>query len=334
MISPTSPDVSKPLCRRKIVPLARSTTESADLSSTPASEYRLNLRRIHTDTVSSALIQFLKETLAPNSLEWLFLQDSGAVTSESSPVTIDQIFKGPIRRHKSSLKKLMIDSAGPAPSTRWRKWKFDREILSYIVSGKMGTLREVAFSLDYKDWHFLLQRLPQIPHVRTLYILRISDSHLHHHHHSDHLDPKELALQLMDVVAFRPDVELCYLGISNKCFEIMEGTSSGDDAGINFRDGAAVSANADNSEDDVDSDDDDEDDEDDDDDDDGGGAMDLHPTANASDGNGDDEWMSDTDADSDILMGEDGTRQPRLKLREILFYDDKVDVFRARHRKL
>lgn len=149
MTSPTSPDVSKPLCRHKNVPRL---SDSADLSSTRASEYRLNLRRIHTDTVSSALIQFLKETLAPNSLEWLFLQDSGAVTTESSPVTIDQIFKGPIRRHKSSLKKLMIDSARPAPSARWRKWKFDREILSYIVGGKMGALREVAFSLDYKDW--------------------------------------------------------------------------------------------------------------------------------------------------------------------------------------
>lgn len=150
MTSLTSPDVSKPLSRRKISPSARITL---------ASEYRLNLRRIHTDTVSSALIHFLKETLAPNSLEWLFLQDGGVVSSEqsrvrepyASTVTVDQIFRGPLRRHRCSLKKLMIDSAGLG-STRWRKWKVDREVLTYIVSGKMGALREVAFCLDYKDW--------------------------------------------------------------------------------------------------------------------------------------------------------------------------------------
>lgn len=152
MTSLTSPDVSKTLSRRNISPHAR-------ITSTLTSEYRLNLRRIHTDTVSSALIHFLKETLAPNSLEWLFLQDGGVTTSEhskirepyASTVTVDQIFRGPLRRHRCSLKKLMIDSAGLG-STRWRKWKVDREILTYIVSGKMGALREVAFCLDYKDW--------------------------------------------------------------------------------------------------------------------------------------------------------------------------------------
>ncbi|KAL9577337.1 MAG: hypothetical protein Q9212_006426, partial [Teloschistes hypoglaucus] len=152
MTSLTAPDVSKPLSRLNI-------SQPARFTSTLASEYRLNLRRIHTDTVSLALIQFLKETLAPNSLEWLFLQDGGVVTSEqlgvresyASTVTVDQIFRGPLRRHRSSLKKIVIDSAGLGP-TRWRKWKVDREILTYVVSGKMGALREVAFCLDYKDW--------------------------------------------------------------------------------------------------------------------------------------------------------------------------------------
>ncbi|KAL9580077.1 MAG: hypothetical protein Q9203_006451, partial [Teloschistes exilis] len=197
MTSLTSPDVSKTLSRRKISPHAR-------ITSTLTSEYRLNLLRIHTDTVSSALIHFLKETLAPNSLEWLFLQDGGVTTSEhsrtrepyASTVTVDQIFRGPLRRHRCSLKKLMIDSASLG-STRWRKWKVDREILTYIVSGKMGALREVAFCLDYKDW-------------------------------------------LMDVVVFRPDVELCYLGIANKCFEIMEGKTTTPE-GVTFRgEGTAV----------------------------------------------------------------------------------------------
>ncbi|KAL8688656.1 MAG: hypothetical protein Q9218_005488 [Villophora microphyllina] len=347
MISATSPDVSKPLSqRRSKFPSFSQARSSADPSSVPASEYRLNLRRLHTDTVSPALIHFLKETLAPNSLEWLFLQDGGIIASEqsgeresyASTVTIDQIFKGPLRRHRSSLKKLMVDSNGLSPS-RWRKWILNRDVLSYIVSGKMSALREIAFSLDHKDWHFFLQRLPQIPHVRSLYIPHIAEHNVGHMH-GHHFDPKEIALQIMDVVALRPDVELCYLGIANKCFEIMEGTFSSDDAGgVIFRDGAAVSANPESSE--SDDDDSDHEDEDDEDEDDEGEGMD-HATASTaaianggSSSDGDvEEAMSETDGDSDILMGEDGQKHPRLKLREILFYDDKVSVFKARHRQL
>lgn len=56
-------------------------------------QYHLNLRKIHTDAASPALISFLKETLAPNTLETLFLQDRKrsstiAVTIVSSAVAI------------------------------------------------------------------------------------------------------------------------------------------------------------------------------------------------------------------------------------------------------
>jgi hypothetical protein len=54
-------------------------------------QYHLNLKKIHTDAASPALISFLKETLAPNTLETLFLQDrrrpsaAAAVTIVSLP---------------------------------------------------------------------------------------------------------------------------------------------------------------------------------------------------------------------------------------------------------
>jgi hypothetical protein len=119
------------------------------------SEYQLNLKRIHTNTVSPSLISFLKETLAPNSLEVLFLQED---RSYSSTVTVDAIYRGPMRRHKASLKKLMIDSSEKGPdghtttSSRWRRWMMNREILTFITSGRMSSLRELAVSIDYKDW--------------------------------------------------------------------------------------------------------------------------------------------------------------------------------------
>lgn len=132
-----------------------SSSKAYKASFTLRSDYQLNLKRIHTNTVSPSLISFLKETLAPNSLEVLFLQEG---RSYSSTVTVDAIYRGPMRRHKASLKKLMIDSSGKGPdghsttSSRWRRWMMNREILTFITSGRMSSLRELAVSIDYKDW--------------------------------------------------------------------------------------------------------------------------------------------------------------------------------------
>ena len=155
-------------------------------------EYRLNLRRIHTDHVSSALVSFLKETLAPNSLEWLILQDRGKT---ASTVTIESIYRGPLRYHRSSLKKVSIDSSSSlnsgTRSNRWKRWQLSREILAFITSGKMNSIRELGMAIDHKDWvsyshcspitaaanknpqHYFLQRLPNIPHLRSLYLPHI-----------------------------------------------------------------------------------------------------------------------------------------------------------------
>lgn len=128
---------------------------TANLSNVGGSEYRMNLKRLHTNAVSPSLINFLKDTLAPNSLEWLFLQEGRPYASS---VTMDAIYRGPLKRHKGSLKKLLIDSSdrtrdGRATSNaRWRKWIFNREILSFVLGGKMSALRELGMALDYRDW--------------------------------------------------------------------------------------------------------------------------------------------------------------------------------------
>jgi hypothetical protein len=140
---------------RSAYPGSPSPSKAYKASYTLRSEYQLNLKRIHTNTVSPSLISFLKETLAPNSLEVLFLQEG---RSYSSTVTVDAIYRGPMRRHRASLKKLMIDSGEKGPdghtttSSRWRRWMLNREILTFITSGRMSSLRELAVSIDYKDW--------------------------------------------------------------------------------------------------------------------------------------------------------------------------------------
>jgi hypothetical protein len=116
-------------------------------------EYGLNLKQIHTNAVSPSLITFLKETLAPNSLQVLFLQEG---RSYNSAVTIDQIYRGPIKRHKASLQKLMIDSSEKGDdafgSLRWRRWMLTTEISTYLTSGRMAALKELGVALDYRDW--------------------------------------------------------------------------------------------------------------------------------------------------------------------------------------
>lgn len=303
--SPTQP----PRLRRK--------PSSDSLSS--GSEYQLNLRRIHTDAVSKELVTFIKIALAPNSLEWMFLQDS---PSNSSVVSLDTIYRGPLRRHRASLTKVMIDSAhGPATSrsrtTAAMKWMFNREVLTFVTSGKLSRLRELAMVVEYKDWHFFLQKLPNIPHLRSLYVPHIAD-----HPYGSSLNYKEFAMGAVDTVALRPEIQLCYLGIRNKCFEILETKHKPRSGGSQ----ASVDTEGDSDDDGQDTDHHDDDDDSDD------GPPSPLPAAQVDDDSdaGERSPLSEDEEDS----VEPGKRKIRFKLREILFYDDKISIFKARHARL
>lgn len=310
------------------------TNTSRGISNVPM-EYRLNLKKIHTDCVSSALIIFLKETLAPNTLEQLFLQDR---RSQATTVTIDAIFKGPIKRHRSSLQRLMLDSSTKIPRgpnvanepTTWRNWMLNREVLSFITSGRMSSLKELSVAIEYKDWHFFLQRLPQISQLRSLNIPFVAD------HVTPAYDPKELALQVVDIISLRPEIQLCYMGVSHKCFEILENRSHDDSssaadtsasATTGGLGGTVVDHEEDDDEEDGSDDDDEEEDEEEDDDGTAIGATDADETeSDLSD-------HDDSDGDS-FVSSEENDAKLKLRLREILFYDDKVAIFKARHGKL
>lgn len=140
--------------------------------------------------------------------------------------------------------------------------------------------------------------------------------------------PKELALQVMDVVALRPDVALCYLGIVNKCFEIMEGIYN-DDATVTFRDSAtgpvARPSSPVDSDEDSDSDDVEEDEEDE------GNVGTADGGQHNSDSDSQKESLGESDDEGE---GSVGRKEMNLKLREILFYEEKVSIFKARHGKL
>ena len=130
-------------------------------------------------------------------------------------------------------------------------------------------------------------------------------------------EPRELALQIVDIVALRPEVELCYIGITRKCFEILENVRGKEGEGSAV--GSAV--HGDEAGDDDDEDEDNIPDDGDDDDDDN---LRQHSSSESTE-----------QADSDSEDEADTRRQNvHLSLREILYYDDKVSIFKARHGKL
>ncbi|KAM0322901.1 hypothetical protein ACHAQA_009243 [Verticillium albo-atrum] len=315
-------------------------------------QYHLNVKKIHTDMASVPLINFIKDTLGPNSLEVFFLQDRRR--SVPPAVTISQIFKGAIKRHRSSLRKVLLDSSeykaphGNLPeSFRWLNWTATTEMLLYMTSGRMGNLRELSMSLQYRDWHTLLQRLIGLPQLRSLHIPKIAD------HAAGNYDPRELALQIVDIISLRPEIQLCYVGIGKKCFEILEnkpldsathGVAATDPSNDAAPAGHGVAgphgSGADEEDDDDDVSDDDasqvdtSEDEGDEAPAGGANANDAASIVDVDDSQSE-ASLGSTDSDADSFREADhvGAR-PRLRLREILFYDDKVAIFKARHGRL
>ncbi|KAF7593520.1 hypothetical protein BBP40_011431 [Aspergillus hancockii] len=277
-----------------------------------SSEYLLRLKHIHTDAVSPYLLLFIKDTIAPNTLETLFLHEAPLY---DSIVHVDAIYRNVIRNHRMSLKQILVDSTERSPSgmeiatSRWRKWMFTREIISFVTSGRMPRLRELSMTIHSKDWHYFLQRLPNIPHLRALHIAHVA--------HPIHRDPKELALQILDIVTIRPEVGISYVGMQSKCYEILEGKRGEkddfEDANDSYSEGfvpgsedwPASDTNDDDSDNDV-----------------GGSAHESNSELSS-----DDHSSSDAD-DSD---SESSRSRVAFRLREILFYDDKISIFKARH---
>lgn len=82
--------------------------------------------------------------------------------------------------------------------------------------------------------HFILQRLPNIPCLRSLCIPRIQETL---RTVSDRID---LAFQVLDIVTLRPEIELCYLAIQQKCFKIYETKSPQNAKAPDSKDGPAA----------------------------------------------------------------------------------------------
>jgi hypothetical protein len=140
-------------------------------------------------------------------------------------------------------------------------------------------------------------------------------------------------MQVVDMIFLRPEIELLYLGISNKCFEIIENRQSEESnttleppgsgsPGGNATDDEEDDEDGDGSDDDADGDEEDEEDD--------------GIATEAVEADGMDYEPSDTgESELESMDGsDDGRSKFSLRLREILFYDDKVAIFKARHMRL
>jgi hypothetical protein len=138
-------------------------------------------------------------------------------------------------------------------------------------------------------------------------------------------------MQVVDMIFLRPEIELCYLGISNKCFEILENRNKDDANSATDLTTAGVPGDhtTDDEDEDGASDGSDDDDEEDEDEDDG-------TATEAVEAEGVEYETSDPgDSEAESTEGSDDDRSKfLLRLREILFYDDKVAIFKARHMRL
>ncbi|KAI1433024.1 hypothetical protein GGR50DRAFT_670924 [Xylaria sp. CBS 124048] len=286
-------------------------TRPANVSFKPAStRYHLALKHLHTDQASLGLINFLQETIAPNTLETLYLQDRQRTAKPA--VTLEQVFKSTVKRQWRSLRKLLIDSSdrdSSTPSGRWTHWAVKGQFLSYITSGRMKKLKELGMAIGVEDWHTFLQRLPQLESLCALYIPNM----LGNYEGRSLPPPKEFALNIVDAISLRREIRLVYIGLWHKCFEITE-VAYNDSSNNTSQDvGHAMSVDEapDNATDD----------------------MEDNNVLTDVDDESMDEMPDDVASEPDSFV-EDEENKPRLGLREILYCDDRVGLFQARHGKL
>ncbi|KAF3936815.1 hypothetical protein ABW19_dt0204132 [Dactylella cylindrospora] len=344
--SPYPPTVLAKLSKLSLTPTGQMQNKTS--LHIPPPTYRLRLKKIHTDMISNSLIEFLHHTLAPNSLETLFLQEAAGDHSTSS-VDLSQIVTEVLRRHRLSVQRLLIDSYVQHPDLpaepqlnlqtvhdRKKKWCFDKDTISFLT--EMPRLREVAFGIDFENWHYLLTRLPEMRSLKSLYVPHVLGT-------VDFLKAEKqsdaLIMMIVDVVTLRPECGLCYVGIVNKCFELLEG-DEGSANGDHDSGSGDIGGGTDEEDDDDGSDEDDGTDDGNDEDasDDGNETEDMDDAAS--------DAVGSPMANGNILspfspygsgLEEDDTlptprKRPGIRYREILFYDDKVAVFKARHAKL
>ncbi|KAJ5653706.1 hypothetical protein N7490_000709 [Penicillium lividum] len=288
------------------LPQKRAQKEQSRRSSFTRDDYPLNIKHLRTDTVTQYMMLFIKDTLAPNTLESVYFHEA---PNFDSGVNTEAIYRHILRKHRLSLRRILIEATDrdgnvDGLNASWHKWMFNQEMISFVTSGRMPQLRELGMAMHYRDWHYFLQRLPKISKLHALYLPHIS--------HSIHRDMKEMALQVLDIVSICPDLKITYIGLQSKCYQILETNGPSN----HIHSDASQSPNSHSDSDGLAAFDDDSIDASNDEDD--------LPVDNP------DIITTDISDESESELEENGNSHVHFKLQEILFYDDKISIFKAR----
>lgn len=141
-----------------------------------------------------------------------------------------------------------------------------------------------------------------MPQLRALYLPHIS--------HSTRTDRKEFALQVLDIVSIRPDLKITYVGVETKCYQILEGSHKDNTDFDDTNDTANSSGDGDDFY-----------------------AFEDHPFDDGDVQPDDDDTtgLSDDSSDDYDTDADENKSRARFRIQEILFYDDKISIFKARH---
>lgn len=136
------------------MPLKRLANGNRSRGSLSGVDYSLRIKHLRTDNVTPFLMLFIKDALAPNTLESVYLHEA---PSHESSVQIDAIYRHILRKHRLSLQKVLIDASERHDGTdnmshKWHKWVFNHEVISFVTSGKLPQLKELGMAMNYRDW--------------------------------------------------------------------------------------------------------------------------------------------------------------------------------------
>ncbi|MCJ1435352.1 hypothetical protein MMC27_004724 [Xylographa pallens] len=175
----------------------------------------IHLHYIHTDDVSLAFLNCMAQL---SGLRDLFMMRRSSKESDPSslspPVNISDIRLLALRKHAATLERLMV------MNNEDDTWDLDSKTLR-LLTAKGALLKELSFSVNVTDYHFLMQGLPGLKNLVAMYILAIRTS-----------DPcaiinRECRKFTIDNIWHCPHLKIRYLAMTGLVFELARRPESG-----------------------------------------------------------------------------------------------------------
>ncbi|KAI9764925.1 MAG: hypothetical protein M1840_007950 [Geoglossum simile] len=126
----------------------------------------LQLKKIYTDNVTTEFLSFISQIDGLTEIFMLERTSKSKVESlaPKTTVVIEDIRKSVLRKHATTLKKLMIKNENDY------SWDVNRKS-AQILTKKARNMTELAVCVDLNVFHFLLQYISGLESLRALYIL-------------------------------------------------------------------------------------------------------------------------------------------------------------------